>query len=130
MSTNAFAPILVAQGAILAGLIASQIFYAGHALPEFKVAIVGFVALFITVTLIPLAVFAPRLAEARRNGLRDMGVLASRYGRDFEQKWLSTDASKSDCGALLGTGDIQSLADLGNSFTVVQESAFSAIRVA
>ena len=28
-STNAFAPILFAQGAVLAGLLASQIFYAG-----------------------------------------------------------------------------------------------------
>jgi hypothetical protein len=123
VSTNAFAPILVAQGVVLAGLIASQIFYAGRTLPEFKVAIVGFVAFFITATLIPLIVFAPRLAEARRNGLRDMGRLASRYGKDFEEKWLSADGSRSD-SELLGTGDIQSLADLGNSFSVVQEMRF------
>src|SRR5689334_951531 len=41
VSTYAFAPILVAQAAVLASLIASQIFYAGRTLLEFKVAIVG-----------------------------------------------------------------------------------------
>jgi hypothetical protein len=124
VSTNAFAPLLVAQGAILAGLIASQIFYAGRTLPEFKVSIVGFLAFFIIVILIPLMVFAPRLAEVRRKGLADMGQLASRYGIEFEQKWLYGDRSSAADAELLGSGDIQSLADLANSFTVVQEMRF------
>lgn len=118
-STNAFAPILIAQGAVLAGLIASQIFYAGRALPDFKVQIVAFLAFFIVATLIPLTVFAPRLAEAKRRGLGEMGRLASRYGRQFQEKW-SRSSSPAD-SELLGTGDIQSLADLSNSFSVVQE---------
>jgi hypothetical protein len=120
VSTNAFAPLLVAQGVVLAGVIASQIFYAGRALPDFKVGIVGFVAFFIVVTLIPLVVFAPRLAEARRSGLGHMGRLASRYGMQFEEKWFGSQADSE----LLGSGDIQSLADLGNSFGVVQEMRF------
>jgi hypothetical protein len=37
---------------------------------------------------------------------------------DFDQKWLR---SKVNDEKLLGTGDIQSLADLGNSFAVVRE---------
>jgi hypothetical protein len=120
VSTNAFAPLLVAQGVVLAGVIASQIFYAGRALPDFKVGIVGSIAFFIVVTLIPLVVFAPRLAEARRSGLGDMGRLASRYGMQFEEKWFGSQAASE----LLGSGDIQSLADLGNSFGVVQEMRF------
>jgi hypothetical protein len=118
-STNAFAPILVAQGATLAGLIASQIFYAGQNLMAFKVEIVGFVGVFIVAMLIPLTVFAPRLAQAKRQGRRDFGALASRYVREFEEKWVHDGASTNE--ALLGSGDIQSLADLGNSYTVVQE---------
>jgi hypothetical protein len=118
-STNAFAPILVAQGATLAGLIASQIFYAGQNLMAFKVEIVGFVGVFIVAMLIPLTVFAPRLAQAKRQGRRDFGTLASRYVREFEEKWGHDGASANE--ALLGSGDIQSLADLGNSYTVVQE---------
>jgi hypothetical protein len=104
---------------VLAGLIASQIFYAGQNLVAFKVQIVAFLAFFIVVTLIPLTVFAPRLAQARRDGLGDFGRLASRYGRRFESKWFRGDPSADE--ELLGTGDIQSLADLANSFSVVQE---------
>lgn len=119
VSTAAFAPVLFAQGAGLAGLIASHIFFAGQTLPDFKVQIVGFAAFFIVVTLIPLMVFAPRLAEAKRAGLRNFGRLASRYSDGFEGKWFRDDAPGT--GELLGSGDIQSLADLGNSFSIVQE---------
>lgn len=119
VSVHAFAPILIAQGAVLAGLIASQILYADRALPEFKVQIVAFLAFFVVATLIPMTVFAKSLAAAKRAGLGDMGRLMSRYGLRFEGKWFRGEGSTDD--ELLGTGDIQSLADLGNSFSVVQE---------
>ena len=121
-SVTAFAPVLMAQGAMLAGLIASQIFHAGRSLPEFKVEIVAFLAFFIVITLIPLTVFAPDLAKTKREGLRNFGRLASRYSGSFEGKWFQ--AGPADEDELLGTGDIQSLADLGNSFSVVQEMRF------
>ena len=121
-SVTAFAPVLMAQGAMLAGLIASQIFHAGRSLPEFKVEIVAFLAFFIVITLIPLTVFAPDLAKTKREGLRNFGRLASRYSGSFEGKWFRADPAGED--ELLGTGDIQSLADLGNSFSVVQEMRF------
>jgi len=117
-SPMAFAPVLIAQGAVLAGLIASRIFFDGQALRDFKVQVVGFVAFFVLATLIPLMVFAPRLAASKRAGLGDAGRLASRYGRLFEEKWFRGGASDEE---LLGSGDIQSLADLGNSMQVVQE---------
>ena len=117
-SPMAFAPVLIAQGAVLAGLIASRIFFEGQALPDFKVQIVGFVAFFVLATLIPLLVFAPQLAAAKRAGLGDAGRLGSRYGRQFEEKWFRGGASDEE---LLGSGDIQSLADLGNSMGVGAE---------
>jgi hypothetical protein len=118
-SPMAFAPVLIAQGAVLAGLIASRIFYAGKELMDFKVQIVGFVGFFVIAVLIPLTVFAPRLAAAKRAGLGDAGRLASRYTRKFEEKWFRGSASSDE--ELLGSADIQSLADLGNSMGVVQE---------
>jgi hypothetical protein len=118
-SPTAFAPVLVAQGAVLAGLIASRIFYDGQKLPDFKVQIVGFVGFFIIATLVPLTVFAPRLAQAKRDGLGAMGRLASRYSQRFEAKWIRGDSSADE--ELLGSGDIQSLADLGGGFGNVQE---------
>ena len=118
-SPMAFAPVLIAQGAVLAGLIASRIFYGGQALTDFKVQIVGFVGFFVIAVLIPLTVFAPRLAAAKRAGLGDAGRLASRYTRKFEEKWFRGGSSSDE--ELLGSADIQSLADLGNSMGVVQE---------
>ena len=66
----------------------------------------------------PLLLFMPHLAEVRRVGLREYGTLAQRYVREFDDKWLRGGAPVDE--ALLGSGDIQSLADLGNSFEVVR----------
>jgi hypothetical protein len=62
--------------------------------------------------------FAPHLDRAKRSGLTKYGDLASDYVRAFDQKWLG-DGEKGE--EVLGTGDIQSLADLGNSYAVVGE---------
>lgn len=121
-SVTAFAPVLMAQGAMLAALIASQILHAGRSLLEFKVEIVAFLAFFIIVSLLPLAVFTPALAAIKRKGLREIGHLASRYSGGFEGRWL---ADSADDAELLGSADIQSLADLGNSYGVVQEMRFA-----
>jgi hypothetical protein len=117
--TYAFSPILFAQGALLAGLIASQIFYAGQNLLSFKMPVVGFVAFFIVIILSPLLVFTQHLLRAKRRGLGDYGRLANRYVQEFDEKWVEGSASADD--ELLGSGDIQSLADLGNSYTVIKE---------
>jgi len=117
-SPQAFVPVLVAQGAALAGLIASQILYAGHTLMDYKVEASGFLAFFVAVTVSPLLVFTPRLLRAKREGLAAFGALASRYVARFEDKWMRGAPEEE---ALLGSADIQSLADLGNSYNAVQE---------
>jgi hypothetical protein len=117
-SSFAFTPLLFAQGALLAGQIASRIFYNGQSLLSFKMTIVGFVGFFVAAVLAPLLLFMPKLARAKREGLAEYGALASEYVKEFNQKWLRRKANDEQ---LLGTGDIQSLADLGNSFAVVRE---------
>lgn len=62
--------------------------------------------------------FAPQLAEAKRKGNREYGTLAARYVREFDAKWLRGGAPADE--PLVGSGDIQSLADLGNSFEIVK----------
>ena len=82
-STIAFAPFLFAQGALLAGQIASRIFYTGQSLLSFKLTIFGFVCFFVAVILAPLLVFTHNcgtrsstsakfgsFAERVRDGLR------------------------------------------------------------
>jgi len=63
-------------------------------------------------------VFAPQLAQAKRTGNREYGTLAERYGREFDAKWLRGGVPADE--PLVGSADIQSLADLANSFEVVR----------
>ena len=116
-SVYAFGPILFAQGTMLAAVIASRVLYRGENLLSFKLQAIGFVAFFVFAILAPLVMFTPQLAQAKRKGLADYGLLAQRYVEGFEQKWVVAPAGEE----LLGTGDIQSLADLGNSYAVVKE---------
>jgi hypothetical protein len=114
----AFMPLAVAHGAMLAGVIANRIFYVGAALPEFRIEIAMMVVFLLCIVLGPLLVFAPQLAQAKRTGNREYGALAERYVREFDAKWLRGGAPAGE--PLVGSGDIQSLADLVNSFEVVR----------
>ena len=66
----------------------------------------------------PMLVFGPKLEAAKRAGLREYGTLAQRYVREFDDKWLRGGAPAGE--PLIGSADIQSLADLGNSYEVVR----------
>ena len=118
-SAYAFGPILFAQGVMLAGLVAERVLYLGQSLVSFKLQIAGFVAFFVLVILGPLLMFTPQMAQAKRKGLAEYGLLAQRYVESFERKWVLSDPAPSE--ELLGSGDIQSLADLGNSYAMVRE---------
>lgn len=118
-SSAAFAPLLMAHGALLAGLLANPIFFAGAKLIDFKMEILGILLLLLLLVLGPLLVFTSQLLDAKRTGLREYGRLASRYVREFDYKWIRNGAPADE--PLIGSGDIQSLADLGNSFQVIRE---------
>jgi len=118
-SAYAFSPILFAQGALLAGLIASRVLQGGEKLLSFKMEAIGFIAFFLVFVLAPLTMFTPQLAGAKRKGLGDYGRFANSYVEAFEKKWVLRDPSADD--ELLGSGDIQSLADLGNSYALVRD---------
>ena len=114
----AFGPFLLSQGVLLAGMIANRIFFAGAELPDFKVEIIATVVLMLFVILGPLLVFSPQLEATERRGLREYGTLAQRYVREFDHKWLRGGAPADE--PFIGSADIQSLADLGNSYEVVR----------
>jgi hypothetical protein len=116
---RAFAPLLMAQGVLLAGMIADRIFFAGGKLPNFLLEIVALAAVTVSVVLIPLLVFTPKLDQVAHIGVGEYGVLAQKYAREFDHKWLRGTASAEE--PLLGSADIQSLADMAGSFEVVQE---------
>lgn len=115
----AFAPFLFAQGVLLAGVIADRIFFGGAKLLEFEIEIAGVVVLMVCVILGPLCLFSPQLEAAEHRGRREYGTLAQRYAREFDHKWLRSGARPGE--ELLGSEDVQSLADMGNSFAIVED---------
>jgi hypothetical protein len=114
----AFALLSLAHGTMLAGQLSNRIFFLGAALPEYKVEIAAMVGLLLVLFVGPLLVFAPQLAQTKRTALLEYGTLADRYVRQFDAKWLRGGAPADE--PFMGSADIQSLADLGNSFEVVR----------
>jgi hypothetical protein len=114
---NAFAPLLAAHGVTLAGVIANQIFFHGARLTDFKIEVAAVLVFLLAIVLAPLLIFVPTLSRTKRAGLQEYGSLAQRYVRQFENKWLR---GAPNGESLLGSADIQSLADLGNSFEIVR----------
>src|SRR5262249_27823292 len=108
---------LLAHGVLVSGMVANRIFFEAAKLTDFQIEILGIVPMLLLVVLTPLLVFAPQLNRAKRTGLLEYGILAQRYVSEFDQKWLRGNPEE----ALIGNSDIQSLADLGNSFQVIRE---------
>jgi hypothetical protein len=115
----AFTPLAVAHGVMVAGPIANRIFYSGAKLTDFRIEVAALQLFLMTLIFGPFLAFARQLALAKRTGLREYGLLAERYVRAFDAKWLRGGAPPDE--PLVGSADIQSLADLGNSFEVVKQ---------
>jgi hypothetical protein len=114
----AFNVLLLAHGTMMAAQIANRILFLGEPLADFKGEIGAVVLFLLCVVVGPLLLFAPQLARAKRRGLLEYGTFAEQYVREFDGKWLRAKASPEE--AMLGSADIQSLADLSNSFDVVR----------
>jgi hypothetical protein len=113
----AFTVLLLAHGAMVAAQIAGRVLLLGATLPQFKIEIGVVVGFLLLLVFSPMFLFAPQLARTKRAGQLEYGSFAERYMREFDAKWLRGGAPPND--ALLGSADIQSLADLANSFNVV-----------
>jgi hypothetical protein len=118
VSVSAMSLFIVSHGVLLSGLIANRIFYAGANLMAFKLEAIAVTVIVMMAVLGPLLAFSPHLMRARRAGLRKYGKLASRYVEEFDQKWVRGGAPADE--QLIGSADIQSLADLGNSFEIIK----------
>jgi hypothetical protein len=117
-TANAFTLLAAAHGMLLSGSIANQIFYLGAKLTDFKIEIATVVVFILCLALGPLLVFAPQLLQAKLKGNREYGTLAQRYVREFDTKWLRGGAPADE--PLMGSSDLQSLADIGGSLERVQ----------
>lgn len=115
--SGAFALFLLAQGVMASGVIADQILYGGAVLSDFRVEIVAAGIFTATIVIGPLFAFVRVLSRAKQAGLLKHEALSMRYARQFDRKWSSGAVPDEP---LLGNADVQTLADLGNSYEPVR----------
>jgi len=111
-------PLVVAISAVLSASFAEDI-VAGRA--PLETIYLAFMATLLGAGLLllgPLAVFSSRLWACRQQGLHEYMELAARYASAFHRKWFDADAAPHE--PLLGSADIQTLADLSTSVAIVR----------
>jgi len=112
-----FGLLLFAYSFGTAGVIANALIYDKVPLQNYAPAIASYAICALLVLILPLAIFTPRILAAKRKGLQEYGTLATAYTRAFQNKWVLGENPQHE--ALLGSDDIQSLADLGNSYAII-----------
>lgn len=115
-SSVGFAYVLFGCSSVLAGTWGTRIVRGSQEATDFAPHALLLAVSAVVVAFGPLLVFAPTLWRTRFEALRSYGNLASEYTTLFHRKWIL----KIGAGHLLGTSDIQSLADLANSWHVLE----------
>jgi hypothetical protein len=113
-----FAVLLFAYSFAVSGVLANQVVYDTIPLKQFAAPIALYTLLGVIVIVGPLVIFSAQLIQTKRRGLHQYGALATTYTGDFHRKWIRGEDASNE--PLLGTADIQSLADLGNSYGFIE----------
>ena len=108
-----------ALSCILSGAVGFQIYFEAASIESFKFLFVVFLIVAELICVGPLLIFVPLLARTRREGLRRYSRLSDAYNRAFDRKWATPQTAPDE--PLLGSSDIQSLADLGNNYRMTEE---------
>jgi hypothetical protein len=119
LPSKGFCAVLMAASCIVSGAWATQILFGARkfSIESAAVPFATFLGICLAVTVGPLFAFLPQLYRARLEGLRRFDALSEDYARLFERRWLQGPADDS----LLGSADIQSLADLSNAHEIVEK---------
>jgi hypothetical protein len=111
------APLILAISSALAASFAVDINAGAMKLDAVYPAIAAILILDAVLVIAPLMFFSGQLWASKVKGVGDYMVLAERYSARFERKWIHGAEPEEE---LLGTGDIQSLADLTTAIDVVR----------
>jgi hypothetical protein len=109
--------LLVAYSIVVASVLGNSVVYDKVPLQDLAAPITIYVIVAVAMVLAPLSVFLPILRKTKRLGLYQYGTLGTAYTSSFHKKWII--AARPPEEPLLGSSDIQSLADLGNSFGII-----------
>jgi hypothetical protein len=114
-----FAVLVLAVSTLLSTSIAEEIFFKGATLRTFEPEIVAFFVACVAAITGPLIVFSPLMIQAKLRDWGKYGVLAANYTQAFDDKWVQRENFSRE--ELLGSSDIQSLADLKNSYEGISQ---------
>lgn len=110
-----FSYVVAAISAVQAGLWGDKVFFEGAGVQSFRAELAVLVVAAVVLTAGPLVFFTGQLWRCRFLAIRQYDRLAAEYTRRFHRRWIET-RERDD---LLGTPDLQSLADLGGSYDVI-----------
>ena len=114
-----FGTVLFALSVVVSAEIAGRILFGGAKLGDYIWSYLSLFVVALGVFAAPMLIFVPKLLALKQRGLMEYGTLGSEYTQAFHKRWIG----KTEIGQepLLGTADIQSLADLGNSFEIIRK---------
>jgi hypothetical protein len=114
-----FGFIALASSAVTAGAFANAIVYQGATVNGLKFLMIASCALPVVAFAAPLVILTPVLMRIRHRDRYHYGKLGTAYAQAFDAKWIGgVNPGREE---LLGTGDIQSLADLNSSVSAVRD---------
>jgi len=110
-----YATVLMAVSAVVSSGMVRDIMHKGESFDSLKYHVIAFVATALIILHAPLVAFSGRLSRCRFTGLLEFGALVWRHDRAFDEKWIRNPPD--DHGEkLLGSADIQSLADVATCY--------------
>lgn len=119
-----FFPLILAISSIQAAGFAEEIVAGARTLESIVPSVLLTLLVDAVLFLGPLFLFLPKLVICRVNGLAQYTDFAQQYASGFDRKWIGQEGEQEP---LLGTSDIQSLADLNNSFDIVNSMRLAPI---
>lgn len=115
---TSFSSVMLGVSSVVAAAAANRILYEGASLVSYASLMISFVVVSIVIGLAPLLTFMRLLIIAKWSGLVRYGKFSTQYVQSFEHKWMTKGSTPDE--SMLGSGDIQSLADLGGSYERVE----------
>jgi len=113
-----FAFIAFALGVVFSGIYANEILYEGFKIQNISAPAASIAIVLVLYIQLPAVFFFPMLRMSKRRAIFEYGALALSYASEFDSKWIRGKHDPEE--QLMGSGDIQSLADLGNSYLVIE----------
>ena len=99
-------------------MVGNRVLYQGASLLSFKVELVALIGVFMVVVLGPLTVFARQMLHAKHRALGEVRAPRERVRPRLRAAVAGLEPQDAE---LLGSSDIQSLADLAGSYDIIRE---------